>query len=376
MSRAEAVEIALARGARIGVARADTAVALAQLVAAHAVPNPSFTATYSKAVPTYHYIAELPIDFPWLRGLRIRSAKLGLDAASLRYQLARATVGLDADTTYTQAVLAREHLALSRRNALDADSLLHMAQRRRDAGDASEMDVELARVFAGQQANIASGDSLVLASTLLDLQAVIGMATDRLEIAAVDSLGTPPEASVPTAATIGEVAAGLAVESATLSSRLQRRSIWSLPTLSFGVETGDPDQRGVLPTFGVGIALPFLDRNRGAIAQADAERERAIAEATLARVEARNQIAHAMRGRGIDAARVARDRALLASAERVAAMSLTAYREGAATIANVLEAQRTSRDVRAQYIDGLAALWITTAQLRVLGLQPLQTRQP
>jgi outer membrane protein TolC len=57
-------------------------------------------------------------------------------------------------------------------------------------------------------------------------------------------------------------------------------------------------------------------------------------------------------------------------------MSLTAYREGAATIANVLEAQRTSRDVRAQYIDGLAALWITTAQLRVLGLQPQPPRQP
>ena len=68
---------------------------------------------------------------------------------------------------------------LSRRNALDADSLLHMVERRRDAGDASDMDVELARVNAGQQANIAAADSLTWISTLLDLQAALGMTSDR-----------------------------------------------------------------------------------------------------------------------------------------------------------------------------------------------------
>ena len=46
------------------------------------------------------------------------------------------------------------------------------------------MDVDLARVSAGQQANIAAGDSLTLVSTLLDLQAVLGMTTERLEIRA------------------------------------------------------------------------------------------------------------------------------------------------------------------------------------------------
>jgi cobalt-zinc-cadmium efflux system outer membrane protein len=375
MSRAEAVEAALARGARLGVARADTAVAAAQVAAARAIPNPSFSALYSKAIPPYHFTFDVPVDFPWLRQLRIQSARLGLDAATLRYQLARATVALDADTTYTRALAAREHLALSHRNALDADSLLHMVERRRDAGDASEMDVQLARVFAGQQANIAAGDSLTLVSTLLDLQAVIGMTSERLEVAATDSLGSPPDAQVP-GRTISEVAAGLSVESATLSSRLQRRSIWSLPSISFGIETGDPDQRGILPLFGVGIGLPLFDRNRGAVAQADAERTRAVAEANLARVEARSQIAHATREREMDLARVARDRVLVTGANRVASMSLIAYREGAATLANVLEAQRTAREVLAQYIDDLAAAWIATAALRVLALQPQVTRQP
>lgn len=141
-----------------------------------------------------------------------------------------------------------------------------------------------------------------------------------------------------------------------------------MASVSFGFETGDPDQRGLLPTFGVGIGLPLFDRNRGAIAQANAERSRALAEATLARVDARNQIARATRQREIALAQVARDRSLVASANRVTAMALTAYREGASTLANILEAQRSAREVLARYVDDLANAWIATAELRVLAL--------
>jgi len=373
MSRADAVRTALAHAARLSVARADTALAAAQIATARAIPNPTLSASYSKSIPTYHYAIDLPLDVPWLRRLRIRSAELGLNAADMRYQLVRATVALDADTTYTRAVAARERLVLSRRNALEADSLLHMVERRREAGDASEMDVELARVTAGQQANIAKGDSLVLVSTLLDLQGVLGMTSERLEVAATDSLGSPSDAAVP-GKTLSEIAAGLSVESTTAAARLQRRAVWAQPSISFGFETGDPDQRGVLPTFGVGIGLPLFDRNRGAIAQADAERARAVAEAALTQVEARNQIAHSIREREIALARVERDRLLITSANRVETMSLTAYREGAQTLVNVLEARRAAREVLAQYVDDLASAWIATAELRILALQP--GRQP
>ena len=362
--------MALERGARLGVARADTAVANAALITARARPNPSLTANYSKALPNYHVIADVPFDFPTVRSLRIRSAQVGLEAAQLRYRLARATIELDADTTYTHALAAREHVALSRRNALDADSLLHMAEKRRDAGDASDMDVELARVNAGQQENVAAADSLTLISSLLDLQAVLGFRSDRLEVTATDSLTAPPEGAVPAPTTLNEAAANLSLESATAAARLQHRSIWSSPSLSLGVEYGDPSQTGLLPTFGIGIGLPLFDRNRGQIAQAEAERVRAAAELTLAQVESRNEIAHATRERENAVAKVARDRALAVSANTVAAMALTAYREGASTLPNVLEAQRTVRDVLGQYVDDLAAAWIAAAELRVLALTP------
>src|SRR5689334_2737447 len=69
MTRAQALETALDRGARLGVARADTAVAAAQVVAARVRPNPSFNASYSKSVPNFHYTFDIPFDFPTLRQL-------------------------------------------------------------------------------------------------------------------------------------------------------------------------------------------------------------------------------------------------------------------------------------------------------------------
>ena len=55
---------------------------------------------------------------------------------------------------------------------------------------------------------------------------------------------------------------------------------------------------------------------------------------------------------------------------RVAAMSLAAYREGASSLPNVLEAQRNAREILAQYVDDLASAWIATAALRVVTLTP------
>ena len=177
-------------------------------------------------------------------------------------------------------------------------------------------------------------------------------------------------------ATLSETAAGMSLESATLAARLQHRSVFSTPSVALGFENHDPDQPGLLPTFGLGFALPVFDRNRGAIAQAEAERVRAAAELTLVRVETRNQIAHALRQRENAIARVERDRQLVTSANRVAAMSLTAYREGAASLPNVLEAQRNARDVLATYIDDLTSAWIATAELRVLAIAPSATPEP
>jgi len=370
VTRAQAIESAVTRGARAAVARADTLVAAAQLLTARSWDNPSLAATYSKSLPSYHTIVDFPLDITGLRGTRIQAAQAGRLASQYRFEFERAAAALDADTSYTRALAALERVRLSRRNARDADSLRRMAVIRRDAGDASELDVLLAAVNAGQAANLAIADSVTLISTIFDLQTVMGLDTTRIAIVPSDSLTmpptTPPNAVLEVALPIA--AARQALTAADLSVRLQRRSLFTPFSLQGGVEWGDPGTPGLLPTVGVSIPLPLLNRNRGPIAQAEAERERARAELSLALFQTQATIGRARRERAVALEKLQRDLVLVESANRIAAMSLVAYREGAQGLPAVLEAQRNAREILSQYINDLADAWIATATLRLFSL--------
>jgi cobalt-zinc-cadmium efflux system outer membrane protein len=368
LTREAAIASAIERGGRLRLAVADTATAFAQWRVARTFENPVITAEYTKSVPQYHLTLDIPFGYPWLRGARVAAAEAMRTAARYRYAFERAAAALDADTTYTRALAAQEKLRLSRRNAIDADSLRRIAVARRNAGDASDLDVELATVSAGQQANAAAADSLTWISTLLDLQTVIGRSATEPTVVLTDSLAVPADSIV---ARIGQplpiAAAEAALRSASLAVRLQRRSLFAATSLTAGFETHDPagDERGILPVIGFSIPFPIFNRNSAQVAVAQAEQFRAQAERDVAVLETRSAIARTERERAIALANVARDRTLVASANRVAALSLTAYREGAAPLATAIEAQRNAREILAQYIDDLAAAWIATAALRV-----------
>src|SRR5947207_2846856 len=132
VTRAQAVEAALARGARAALGRADTAFAAGALRTARALPNPTLSGTYTRDVPHYHYVADLALDLPWLRSARVGAAASARDAARYGFAFERAAIRFDADTTYTRALAALAHARLSRRTARDADSLLTMARLRRE----------------------------------------------------------------------------------------------------------------------------------------------------------------------------------------------------------------------------------------------------
>jgi outer membrane protein TolC len=379
VTRGQAVDAAVSVGPRLAVARADTAVALAALISASSLPDPTISASYTKDLPSYHTTVELPIDFPWLRAPRVGSARAARIAAQYLYTFQRAAAALDADTTYTRALAAREHARLSRRNASDADSLRRMAATRRDAGDASDLDVELATVNAGQQANLAAADSLSYVSTLFDLQSVMGLVTTEATILPSDSLGYPAvvdgDGGVVINATLEVAAARQTYNAAQLAATFQRRVAWFGISITGGFDWGDPTNPGLLPVIGLSVPVALLSRHRGQNLEAEATLEKTRAELALAQTEGAARIARSRRQQDIALAKVSRDRLLLASADRVASMSLTAYREGQSSLPNVLEAQRNARDVLGQYIDDLAAAWIASASLRVFLLTTASAQQ-
>jgi len=375
VTRAQAIAAALERGARVALGRADTAAARGGVRAARAFLNPSFSGTYTKAVPQYHAIVDLPLDVPWLRAPRIGAAEFARDAVRYGFAFERAAIRFDADTSYTHALATAAHARLSRRNALDADSLFAMARLRREVGDASELDVRLAAVNAGQLENVASDDSLTSIAALLALQLAMGLPGEEPAITLSDSL-TPPADSVGLAVAepLPVAAARASLRSAERALTLAHRSAFGAPSLQLGVENGDPtgSEPGVLPTIGLSLPLPLFNWNGGAAAQAAAVRDRAQAELDLVRRETDATIARARRERTAALARLERDARLLASADRVAAMSLQAYAEGAIPLANVLEAQRNAREALGRYIDDLAAAHTAIALVRLMTAAPDQ----
>ena len=105
---------------------------------------------------------------------------------------------------------------------------------------------------------------------------------------------------------------------------------------------------------GVTVPLPFGNRNQGGIARAEAERRVAEANLRLARNRALAEVESAYR-----AYETAREQAkayeagLLDQADESRDITLAAYREGAADLVALLEAQRTRLEVRTNYYRAL-----------------------
>jgi cobalt-zinc-cadmium efflux system outer membrane protein len=364
----QAIDAALARVPRLALARADTAVARAELRSARTYQNPVLSASHSRAVPRYHAILDIPIDYPWLRGARIGAAAASRDASLYRLAFEQAGVRYDAETTYARALSTVERARISRGDALDADSLLGIARRRRDAGDASELEVRLAAISAGQLENAAAGDSLASVLALLDLQRLMGLPADTVTISLADTLAIPPVVhATSVVATLPVRAARADLLSAQRSLTFQRRGRFGVPTIQAGLEGGDPTgtEPGVLPLFGISLPLPLLNQSGAAVELAEANLARARAQVSVATLEVGAALARAERELAVTVERARRDAALLESAAEVARMSLAAYQEGAAGLASVLEAQRNARAVRLQYVDDMAVAQVASAAVRL-----------
>ncbi len=246
-----------------------------------------------------------------------------------------------------------------------------MAQLRREVGDASELDVRLAEVNAGQLANIAADDALAAVDALLAVQLAMGLPAETPTITLADSLVPPPppldSAPAPANEPLRVAAAAASLRSSERALTLAHRSVLPAPSLQAGFDQGDPTgPSGLLPLIGVSLSLPLFNRNGGEIAQATAARDRAQANLDLVGRESAAERSRAERGFTAALARLERNRRLLASADRVAAMSLQAYAEGAIPLANVLEAQRNAREALGRYIDDVAAANDAAASLRLL----------
>lgn len=372
LTRSEAIRAALGNSVLVTAISADTLAASARLRSAREYPNPSVIASYSKDAPQNHFSFDIPLDLPGVRGARVRAATAGRASARFSFLAARAAIELNVDTMYTTAQGAELRAALSRATAIDAAKLLSDTRVRRDAGDASDLDVNLAEVSAAQAANAANVDSLDAVDTRLELQAAMGLRADTIIVELRDSLVTPSGVGVRNAlqleSTPTVAAATAAVTAAQQTLLFQRRSVFGVPSVQFGADARDPSgaEKGLLPTFGIALPIPLFNRNGGAVEAAHAEVTRAQADLAIARLDASAKLARAYRTQSVAESRIARDRTILDAATRNVSMAERAYAEGQMAIGDILETRRAQHDAQAQYVTDLVSANVGAALIRVL----------
>jgi cobalt-zinc-cadmium efflux system outer membrane protein len=186
----------------------------------------------------------------------------------------------------------------------------------------------------------------------------MGLAADAPMITLSDTLDVAlPGTETSTGTPLLIVAAEQDLRSADLSLTLEKRRVFAAPAFSVGFESHDPslDNSSVLPTIGISLPLPLFNQNGASVMAAEAQRDRARAQLAAARIEVLAALARARRAQSAAAERAARSQRLVDGANRVAALSVLAYREGAAALPSVLEAQRTAREALQNYVDDVAA---------------------
>lgn len=348
---------------------------------ARAYPNPSLQATHEplwrdgeSQSETYLNLSQ---QLEWSgRSARIASAQKSAQAARARTAVDSARLALQVAEAYVAAATAetrRRRLEQVTRVFRRADS--SMAERKRE-GDASGYAVRRIRLERARYEQRLAAARLEAQTARRRLALLI--LPDEAPSVAAESLpaAMPPPISPSTALRTAlrrrpELHRWQSeVEAQKAARRAARQEAWPDPSLTAGYKRQSDGFEGVF--LGVGIPLPFFDRNRGA-AEAESARLRAAqAQQTLARREIRTEVrqAHAAYTSARRQTQLLGDE-LLRGADDLLRIAQTSYDEGEMSLVELLDAADAYREARLTTIDRRADLWTRYfALLQTMG-QPI-----
>lgn len=301
------------------------------------------------------------LDIAGRRSARVRFAQAELAVQQLRLAIVRAELGLTVREQFARAIAARERLAQARETVARATELARVAGVLVEAGRdpplrAIRARSALAQAIAEEEA--ARAEDLAARSSLA---AALG-SSEAVAVVEGDATFSPPPPTPPTGslelrlAEAERLAAEAAVAVQVAAGRLD-------PAVGVGVrhirESGD-----VAVVAGISMPLRVFDRNRGGVAAARAVLEAAEARRAAASIAGEARIRNA---RGAVEANFRRVAALEGAAVPEAAEALRlaelSYREGRATLLELLDAQESYTAARASLTEARLALALSQAEL-------------
>jgi cobalt-zinc-cadmium efflux system outer membrane protein len=347
---------------RGGIVLSRVEAARAEIAAASVRPNPSISIDREEpfvdgnGVPTNYLRLSIPIDLSGRRSRQIDAAETGIRAATSDAAQSTHELVVEALRVFDACARARLHVEILTAARGDLVRAVEIARKRGKAGDASGYEVQRFELeLAAHDDDLASA-TLELHRMRVQIAALVGRPG---ELDAASALVLPP--SVPTLKELlakandrGDLrGARLRGEAARQRSSAAGRGWVPLPTLVAGAMTSDlGDQTGTGYVAGLALTIPIFDRGQGDRERANADRHAAEAEAralerevpTTVQLARETLVARIEQARRLASTQVDRLDVIVRAAE-------AAFREGNASVVELLDAHRMARAVRLRSLE-------------------------
>jgi cobalt-zinc-cadmium efflux system outer membrane protein len=343
-----------ALAARIEAARADIA-------AAHVRANPSIGYEREEpfvdgtGIPTNYLRFNVPFDISGRRGREIDAANTGVRAATSDVAASEHELVIEALRVFDETAHARQHVELLAAARASLAKAVEVARQRGKAGDAAGYQVQRFEVELAAHDDEVTTANLELQRLRIRLASLVGRggeldATTKLDLPTVPVL----DGLLVKAAARGDLrAAQLRTDAAARRLSAAERGWVPMPSLMFGAMTADQgEQTGTGYVAGLTLTIPVFDRGQ-------ADRARAIAERTAATAATRVlereipvavRIAHASLVSRIEQARKL-ETGQIDRLDGIVRAVETAYREGSASVVELLDAHRAARAARVRALE-------------------------
>ena len=362
LSLAEAIELALAANPGLRSARQDIDIADANRLQAGLLPNPELALLregMDKGTRTQTVQVSQRLELGGKRAARVALAEGERRIATQDVAIALADLRADVVTTYFDALTAQERLDLAEASLQLAQKVTQAATRRVAAGRISPVEQSRSEVAeAGARLEVAQAVSaLGLArQRLLALWAGTGALQRPLEKAPADDIPLPLLETLHRRLDDSPQLRRAHEQVEREQSRVRFERAQRIPDVSVTLGNKRDDEIGRnQAVIGLSVPLPLFNRNQGSELAALRQLEKARIDLVGERLRLTQALSEAYQR-----ARLAQEevsslkRDILPAAQRAYEASVTGFELGKFSFLDVIDAQRTLFQTRAQYLRALA----------------------
>lgn len=284
------------------------------------------------------------------RALRMRAAKLRLDASEDDFSNAQRQGHIALYRAYYDLLLAQQQTQIARDNEQLSAQMLTAAQLRLKAGDIARADVDRLQVDALRAEDDAQQAQNNLQQARLVLANQLGLEPRADELRASEAWPAEEPAPMLSTATIERRSDVLAAEKRAQAAQAAFEQAEALRKrdITIGMQVEHNGQNRPLNTVGIGISVPLMTgyEYEGEIAHARADLELANDALDQTRAQVFTEIQQAHTDLITARAQIERfDTQLLQAARRALDAAEFAYKHGAGGVMDVLDARRTYKSI-------------------------------